>query len=190
MANKINYRNGIAPKIIEEARKRIFNSFMEKGYIDSLDSESIKEIEDFSLKICGSLSMRVIRYAIEHYPDQVNTFSPIVSSQLAVLVGMALTNEWAKGNKEIPENIYDEMIEESSIDTFDEYLLEKIGIEYKSDEYNELLSFINRTYCDNWIYIHEEAQKRGVGTQIMFVVEGPMIMLSIGIQMEKKRLGV
>ena len=47
------------------------------------------------------------------------------------------------------------MIEESSIDTFDENLLEKIGIEYESEEYNELLPFINKTYCDNWIYIRD-----------------------------------
>lgn len=33
---KINYSNEIAPQIIEEARKRIFNSFKEKGYIDNM----------------------------------------------------------------------------------------------------------------------------------------------------------
>lgn len=190
MANKINYRNDIAPKIIEEARKRIFNSFMKKGYVDSLDSETVKEIEDSSVEICSDISMKVTGYAIKHYPDQVNTFSPIVSSLLAVLVGMELTNEWAKGNTEIPVNIYDEMLEESTIDILDEYLLEKIGIEYQSEEYNEMATFIRETYIDNWIYINEEAQKRGIGTQIMFVVDGLMIMLSIGIQMEKKRLGL
>ena len=32
---KLKYRSDIAPQIIEEARKRIFNSFIEKGYIDT-----------------------------------------------------------------------------------------------------------------------------------------------------------
>lgn len=190
MANKINYRNDIAPKIIEEARKRIFNSFREKGYINKTDSETIKSIEDYSVEICSSISMRVTGYAIKHYPDQVNTASAIFSSLLAVLVGMELTNEWAKGNTEIPVNIYDEMLDESPIDILDEYLLEKIGIEYQSEEFNEMSSFIRETYIDNWVYIYEEAQKQGIGTQIMFVVDSLMIMLSIGIQMEKKRLGL
>ena len=91
---------------------------------------------------------------------------------------------------EVPENIYNEMIEESPIDFFDEYLLEKIGIEYESVEYSEMASFINKTYVENWIYINEEAQKQGIGTQIMFVIDSLMIMLSIGILMEKKRLGL
>jgi hypothetical protein len=185
---KINYRNEIAPKIIEEARKRIFNSFMEKGYIDNKDS--IESIEDDSIAICSSISMKVTGYFIKHNPEQVNTYAPVFSSLLSVLVGMELANEWANGNKEVPENIYDEMIEESPIEILDEYLLEKIGIEYKSEEYNEMASFINKTYIDNWIYIHEEAQKQGIGTQIMFVVDSLMIMLSIGIQIEKKRLGL
>lgn len=103
---------------------------------------------------------------------------------------MALTNEWAKGNNEIPENIYDEMIEKSSIDTFDEYLLEQIGIEYESEDYKELLSFINKTYCDNWIFINEEAKRQGIGTQVLFVVDSLIIMLSVGVQIEKKRLGL
>ena len=47
---KLKYRNGIAPHIIEEARNRIFNSFMEKGFIGDLELTPIKSIED-----CGSL---------------------------------------------------------------------------------------------------------------------------------------
>lgn len=187
MAN-ISYRNEIAPKIIEEARKRIFKSFMEKGYID--DKDSIESIEDDSIAICSSISMKVTRYFVKHNPEQVNIYAPVFSSLLSVLVGMELTNEWANGNKEVPENIYDEMIENSPIELLDEYLLEKIGIEYESEEYNELLSFINKTYYDNWIYINEEAKRQGIGTQILFVVDSLMIMLSIGIQMEKKRLGL
>lgn len=185
---KINYSNDIAPKIIEEARKRIFNSFMGKGYINNTDS--IESIEECSIGICIDISMKVTGYLIKHNPEQVNTYAPVFSSLLSVLVGMELTNEWANGNKEIPENIYDEMIEESPIEILDEYLLEKIGIKYKSEEYNEMTSFINKTYIENWIYIHEEAEKQGIGTQIMFVVDSLMIMLSIGIQMEKKRLGL
>lgn len=185
---KINYRNEIAPKIIKEARKRIFNSFMEKGYIDNTDS--IESIEDCSIGICSSISMKVTGYFINHNPEHVNTHAPVFSSLLSVLVGMALTNEWANGNNEVPENIYDEMIEESPIDLFDEYLLDKIGIEYESVEYSEMASFINKTYVDIWIYINEEAQKQGIGTQIMFVIDSLMIMLSIGILMEKKRLGL
>lgn len=187
---KLKYRSDIAPQIIEEARKRIFNSFIEKGYIDNTELVPIKSIEDCSIEICSSISMKMTGYFMKTKPEEVNIYAPIYSSLLSVLVGMELTNEWAKGNKEIPENIYDEMIEESSIDTFDEYLLEKIGIEYESEEYNELLSFINKTYCDNWIYINEEAKRKGLGTQILFVVDSLMIMLSIGVQIEKKRLGL
>ena len=90
----------------------------------------------------------------------------------------------------VPENIYDDMIGESPVDTFDEYLLEKLGIEYESEEYDNLFSFINKTYVDNWIYINEEAQRRGIGTQMLFVIDILMIMLSVGVQIEKKRLGL
>ena len=185
---KLKYRNGIAPHIIEEARNRIFNSFMEKGYIGDSELIPIKSIEDCSIEICSSISMKMTSFFMKIKPNEVNIYAPIYSSLLSVLVGMVLTNEWAKGNKEIPENIYDEMIEESSIDTFDEYLLEQIGIECESEEYNELLSFINKTYCENWIYINEEAKRQGIGPQILFVVDSLMIMLSIGVQIEKKRL--
>ena len=82
------------------------------------------------------------------------------------------------------------MMEESPIDIFDEYLLEKIGIRYQSEEFNNLVSLINKTYIDNWIYIHEEAEKKGIGTQIMFVIDSLKIMLSLGVQIEKKRLGL
>ena len=185
---KIKYRNEIAPIIIEEAKKRISKSFLEKGYIDN--TESVESIEDCSMEICSSISMKVTGYFLKHNPEQVNTHAPVFSSLLSVLVGMELTIEWANGNKEVPENIYDEMIDDSPIEVFDEYLLDKIGIEYESEEYNEMASFINKTYIDNWIYINEEAQNQGVGTQILFVVDSLMIMLSIGIQMEKKRLGI
>ena len=187
---KLKYSNDIAPKIIEEARERIFNSFKEKGYIGNTELIPVKSIEDCSIEICSSISMKIWGYFMKTKPNKVNIYAPIYSSLLSVLVAMALTNEWAKGNKEIPEKIYDEMIEESLIDTFDEYLLEKIGIEYESKEYNELLSFINKTYCDNWIYINEEANNRGLGTQNLFLVDSLMIMLSVGVQIEKKRLGL
>ena len=180
---KINYSNEIAPQIIEEARKRIFNSFKEKGYIDNIDSDSVVTIEEDSIAICSSISY-------EDYPSQVNTHAPVYSSLLSVFAAMALTIEWAKGNKEAPEILFDEMMEESPIDIFDEYLLEKIGIRYQSEEFNNLVSLINKTYIDNWIYIHEEAEKKGIGTQIMFVIDSLKIMLSLGVQIEKKRLGL
>ena len=161
---------------------------MEKGYINNTDS--IKSIEDCSIGICSSISIKVTGYFIKHNPEQANTYGSVFSSLLSVLVGMALTKEWVNGNKGIPGNIFDEMLDESPIEILDEYLLDKIGIEYRSEEYNEMASFINKTYIDNWIYINEEAQKQGIGKQIMFVADSLMIMLSIGIQMEKKRLGV
>jgi hypothetical protein len=185
---KINYRNEIAPKIMEETRKRIFNSFMEKGYINNTDS--IKSIEDCSIGICSSISLKVTEYFLKHNPEQANAYGPVFSSLLSVLVGMALTNEWVNGNKETPQNIFDEMIEVSPIEMLDEYLLDKSGIDYKSGEFDEMASFINKTYIDNWIYINEEAQKQGIGKQIMFVVDSLKIMLSIGVLMEKKRKGL
>ena len=97
---KINYRNEVAPKIIEEARKRILNSFVEKGFIDNTDS--IESIEDYSMEICSSISMKVTGYFMNYNPEQVNTHAPVFSSLLSVLVGMALTNEWANGNNEVP----------------------------------------------------------------------------------------
>ena len=108
---KLKYRNDIAPQIIEEARNRIFNSFIEKGYIGNTELVPIKSIEDCSIEICSSISMKMTGYFMKTKPDEVNIYAPIYSSLLSVLVGMALTNEWAKGNKEIPENIYDEMID-------------------------------------------------------------------------------
>ena len=187
---KINYRNEIAPKIIEEARKRIFNSFKEKGYIDNIDSDPVETIEEDSISICSSISYKVTKYYMDHNPSQVNTHAPVYSSILSVFAAMALTIEWAEGNTESPEILFDEMMEESPIDIFDEYLLEKIGIKYQSDEFNDLVSLINQTYIDNWIYIHKEAEKKGIGTQIMFVIDSLKIMLSLGIQIEKKRLGL
>ena len=187
---KLKYHNGIAHHIIDEARNRIFNSFMEEGYIGDSELIPIKSIEDCSIEICSSISMKMTAFFMKTKPNEVNIYAPIYSSLLSVLIGMALTNEWAKGNNEIPENIYDEMIEKSSIDTFDEYLLEQIGIEYESEDYKELLSFINKTYCDNWIFINEEAKRQGIGTQVLFVVDSLIIMLSVGVQIEKKRLGL
>ncbi len=187
---KINYSNEIAPQIIEEARKRIFNSFKEKGYIDNIDSDSVVTIEEDSIAICTSISYEVTKYYMNHNPSQVNTHAPVYSSLLSVFAAMALTIEWAEGNTEAPEILFDEMMEESPIDIFDEYLLEKIGIKYQSDEFNDLVSLINQTYIDNWIYIHKEAEKKGIGTQIMFVIDSLKIMLSLGVQIEKKRLGL
>ena len=187
---KLNYSNEIAPQIIEEAKNRIFNSFKEKGYIDNAESFPVEAIEDCSMGICTGIFMRITRYYTENKPNEVNTCAPIYSSLISVLVAMALTREWAKGNRENPESLYYEMIAESPIETFDEYLLEKLGIEYESEEYNELSSFINKTYIDNWIYIHEEANRRGIGPQMLFAIDCLMIMLSIGVQIEKKRLGL
>ena len=187
---KINYRNEIAPKIIEEARKRIFNSFKEKGYIDNIDSDPVETIEEDSISICSSISYKVTKYYMDHNPSQVNTHAPVYSSILSVFAAMALTIEWAEGNTESPEILFDEMMEESPIDIFDEYLLEKIGIRYQSEEFDNLVSLINQTYIENWIYIHKEAEKKGIGTQIMFVIDSLKIMLSLGIQIEKKRLGL
>ena len=65
---KINYSNEIAPQIIEEARKRIFNSFKEKGYIDNIDSDSVVTIEEDSSAICSSISYEVTKYYMNHYP--------------------------------------------------------------------------------------------------------------------------
>ena len=187
---KINYRNEIAPQIIEEAKKRIFNSFKEKGYIDNTDYDSVESIEEDSIAICTSISHKVTKYYMIHNPSQVNTHAPVYSSILSVFTGMALTIEWSNGNTEDPEIVFDEMIEESPIDIFDEYLLEKIGIRYQSEEFNDFVSLINQTYIDNWIYIHKEAEKKGIGTQIMFVIDSLKIMLSLGVQIEKKRLGL
>ena len=107
---KLKYRNDIAPQIIEEARNRIFNSFIEKGYLGNTELVPIKSIEDCSIEICSSISMKMTEYFMKTKPDEVIIYAPIYSSLLSVLVGMALTNEWAKGNKEIPENIYDDMM--------------------------------------------------------------------------------
>ena len=52
---KLKYRNDIAPQIIEEARNRIFRSFIEKGYIGNTDLVPIKSIDDCSIEICSSL---------------------------------------------------------------------------------------------------------------------------------------
>ena len=52
---KLKYRNDIAPQIIEEARNRIFNSFIEKGYIGNTELVPIKSIEDCSIEICSSM---------------------------------------------------------------------------------------------------------------------------------------
>lgn len=185
---KLKYSNDVAPQIIEEARIRIFNSFKEKGYIDSTDCVPVQSIDDCSMGICTSIYMKITRYFMQNKPSEVNTYAPIHTSFLSVLVGMVLTDEWANGNEEVPENIYDDMIGESPVDTFDEYLLEKLGIEYESEEYDNLFSFINKTYVDNWIYINEEAKRRGIGTQMLFVIDILMIMLSVGVQIEKKRL--
>ena len=187
---KLKYSNDVAPQIIEEARIRIFNSFKEKGYIDSTDCVPVQSIEECSMGICTSIYMKITRYFMQNKPSEVNTYAPIHTSVLSVLVGMVLTDEWTKGNEEVPENIYDDMIGESPVDTFDEYLLEKLGIEYESEEYDNLFSFINKTYVDNWIYINEEAKRRGIGTQMLFVIDILMIMLSVGVQIEKKRLGL
>ena len=103
---------------------------------------------------------------------------------------MELTRQFYNGNNESPENIYDELIDSCPIETFDEFLLERIGIEYKSEEFEQLAICVNQAYIDNWIFIHEEANKKGLRNQILFVVDSLMIMLSIGIQIEKKRLGI
>ena len=52
---KLKYHNGIAHHIIEEARNRIFNSFMEEGYIGDSELIPIKSIEDCSIEICSSI---------------------------------------------------------------------------------------------------------------------------------------
>ncbi len=187
---RLNYRNNIAPKIVNDTNDRIFKSFKDKGYIKENDNDVIEFIEDSSISICTSLSMKITGYFMKNDPSQVNIHAPIASSILAVFSGMALAKELANGNKENPEIIFDDMIEASPIDTFDEYLLEKIGIEYLSEEHKQLSSFIKKTYADNWIYMNKEAQKQGLRPQILFVVDSLIILLKIGILIENKRLGL
>ena len=50
---KLNYSNEIAPKIIEEARKRIFKAVYDKGYINT-DSDTINSIEEQNIAICSN----------------------------------------------------------------------------------------------------------------------------------------
>ena len=40
---------------------------------------------------------------MQNKPSEVNTYAPIHTSVLSVLVGMVLTDEWANGNEEVPE---------------------------------------------------------------------------------------
>lgn len=186
---KLNYSNEIAPKIIEEARKRIFKTVFDKGYINK-DSDTIDSIEEQNIAICSSISMKVTGYFVKNDPEHVNSHAPVYSSLLTVLVGMELTRQLCNGNNESPEIIFDELIDSSPIETFDEFLLERIGLEYKSKEFEQLAICVNQAYIDNWIFIHEEANRKGLRNQILFVVDSLMIMLSIGIQIEKKRLGI
>lgn len=185
----VKYNNEIAPRIVSEARKRIVKAMETNGFIMP-ETTTIEQIEESSMEICSDLSYRMTEFFMKHNPSEVNVYAPIYSSLLSVLVAMELTNEWYNNKNVDSEDIYDHLINESPIDTLDEYVLDKLGIQYESTEYNKMMEFINKTYAENWIFMNEEAKKQGIGTQIMFVVDSLMIMFSIGILMQKKRLGV
>lgn len=186
----IKYGNDIAPAIVEEVKENIFTAAEEKGYIDSKNGETIECIEEHSIEICSIISLKMTEYFRREKPNEVNVYAPICSSYLAVLAGMVLTKEWAEGNNNDPEEIFDDMLYATTIDILDEYMLPLIGIDYKSDEYENLNKFTRDIYVKNWIYMNEEANRQGIGSQIMFVVDSLKIMFSLGMLIEKKRLGI